>query len=124
MRGWPFFFTGLGYGLTSPLYQWIGNADLGARRLRGPEDVRTGRLLYSLPPGEKLIRLNLDGRMGEWRNWRREEIQYDPETVLVIHGMKTEEHLKRMRDKLVLGRLEETSPLKTFSRKVRKFMRQ
>lgn len=113
----------MGYGLSRPLYTWMGQADLGSRRLRGPEDVRTGRLMYSLPKGEKLVRLNLDGRMGEWRDWRRQELPYDPDTVLVVHGMKSETHMKHVRDKLVAGKLEKSKPSPGLGNRIRNMVR-
>lgn len=69
------------------------------------EDVRTATLLLNLHPskGEKLIRLNLDGRMADWKYWNGPEWKFDPKTVLALHGMKKEAALKRIKLKLEGG---------------------
>lgn len=96
----------MAYGLSAPLYQWIGNANVTRKRARGLEDVRTATYLLNLKEnkGEKLIRLNLDGRMGDWKYSHGPEWQFDPKTVIALHGMKKEEILKRVQGKLERGR--------------------
>lgn len=92
----------MAYGLSAPLYQWIGNADLRRTKMRGLEDVRTAQYLLSLnrTRGEQLIRLNFDGRMGDWKYWDGREWTFNPNTVLAIHNMKQEEALKHVRSRL------------------------
>lgn len=104
-RGYPFYFTGMAYGLSAPLYQWIGNANLPRKKIRGLEDVRTATYLLNLheSKGEKLIRLNFDGRMGDWRYSSGHEWHFNPKTVLALHGMKKEETMRRIKKKLELG---------------------
>ena len=93
----------MAYGLSAPLYQWLGNANLPRSKIRGLEDVRTATYLLNLDEGkgENLIRLNLDGRMGDWRYADGPEWNFDPRTVLALHGMKKESVLKRAKQKLV-----------------------
>lgn len=91
------------YGLSAPLVQWIGQVNIPHRRLKGNEDVKTAQFLLNLNssnPDEKLVRLNLDGRMGDWRYANGQEWKFDPETVLAVHGMKREETLIRVSERL------------------------
>lgn len=92
----------MAYGLSAPLYQWLGNSDLPRNKIRGLEDVKTGVFLLNLneAKGEKLIRLNLDGRMGDWRYGNGQEWRFDPKLVLALHRMKKENDLKRIMAKL------------------------
>lgn len=105
-RGYEYYFTGMAYGLSAPLFQWIGNTNLRPRQLRGMEDVQTARYLLNLREdgSEPLTRLNLDGRMGDWRYWNGEEWQFDPSTVIAIHGMKTAPTLNKIIQRLGSGR--------------------
>lgn len=102
IRGYPYYFTGMAYGVSAPLYQWIGNAKLPKRKMRGLEDVRTAKYLLNLDSkrGEKLIRLNFDGRMGDFRYFRGPEWDFNPRIVLAVHGMKTDVDLKMVLRKL------------------------
>jgi hypothetical protein len=91
------------YGLSAPLVHWIGSASIPPRRLKGNEDVRTAQFLLNLNSSrsdEQLVRLNLDGRMGDWRYSNGNEWKFDPETVLAVHGMKREEALIRVSERL------------------------
>lgn len=92
----------MAYGLSAPLYQWIGNSDLPRKKTKGLEDVRTAKYLLNLDKarGERLIRYNLDGRMGDFRHFRGREWEFDPRTVLAVHGMKTDRELRRLAHKL------------------------
>lgn len=94
----------MAYGLSAPLYQWIGNANLPKKKTKGLEDVRTAKYLLNLDTarGERLIRLNLDGRMGDFKYSHGPYWEFNPKTVLAVHGMKRDRELKR-----VLRRLSE-----------------
>lgn len=103
IRGFPPFFTGMAYGLSAPLYQWIASANLTHRKVRGLEDVRTGQFLLNLDGSrreEKLVRLNLDPQMGDWvlhhdkqSNTFRTRM-FDSKTVIAMHGLKKAEHME------------------------------
>ena len=84
------------YGLSAPLYQWLGSAPLTPRMLKGLEDVRTAQLLLSLDPDrpeEKLVRLNLDGRMKDLKYVGGGLEDINPQTLLAVHPFKTESGL-------------------------------
>lgn len=97
------------YGLSAPLVQWIGHAEIPARRLVGNEDVKTAQFLLNLNSSradEQLVRLNLDGRMGDWQYGGGSEWQFDPGTVLAVHRMKREEALIKVSRKMKQKMLE------------------
>ena len=103
-RALPHFFTGMCYGLSAPLYQWLGSASIPSYKLYGAEDVRTAQLLLSLDsdnkPEEKLTRLNLDGRMKDLKYVGGSVDDLDPRTLLALHAFKNESVLEDVVDKL------------------------
>jgi hypothetical protein len=91
------------YGLSAPLYQWLGAANLTGHHIRGPEDVRTSQLLLSLDPArpeEKLIKLHLDGRLKDLKYLGGNPLDFDPKTVLAIHAWQNETVLSGIAEKL------------------------
>lgn len=93
----------MAYGLSGQLVSWLGSANITERQLRGHEDVRTAQLLLNLDhsrPEERLRRINLDDRMGDWRYWNGTERVFDAKSTIAIHGMKDEVDLQRIYEKM------------------------
>lgn len=91
------------YGLSAPLYQWIGAAKLRGHHITGPEDVRTAQFLLSLDesnPNERLERLHLDGRLSDLKYVGGQPEDFDPRSLLAIHAFRNESTLQRILRKL------------------------
>jgi hypothetical protein len=99
----PPYFGGHAYGLSAPLYEWLGNANLPRNATTGIEDVRTGSYLLNLDvlDTKRLKRLNLDGQIAlYWWNWYRNKWAFRRDNLVALHHLKTKEEFELVREEL------------------------
>ena len=95
--GWPFYFSGMAYGVSWPLLSWMTNDDAKVDNsfLRVPEDTLTGRFVNSMSEQDRhqVLYYSLDEQMG---NHDDPVVHWQKESVIVVHNLKQEEKYVEM----------------------------